>query len=484
MLRLFTHHGRRSSLPMIEGLEERKHLSATLKGGLLTVEGTKGNDVINVVRDKKKTQNVLVQINKKRTLAFKLRKINSILVNSGSGNDTVTLNEKRGALARATLNGGPGNDRLNSGKVNDRVDGGEGNDIIKDAGGNNTLIGGGGNDIIYGHNGDDHVDGGDGADQIAAKGGADFVEGGDGNDKLEGGEGDDWVYGDGGDDIVRGQGGADILGGDNEDVLNFWGEDAPAPLKGNDRLEGGDGDDWLLGSIESNRKPILDDDTPGKNRDLDNGIDTLIGGSGDDIIDRRGNDVAPDRNGSTDLGKSGPVGDIVPNEYYDNNEAFRDRNDTDYATHSHMYLRIFIDGEKVEIPIGLGEFGVSLIHKHTEREDGTGRDNHPDFIHLHTLDPHAFTLKELFHVMGVSFSSRNIGRYLADGNHTLTVRSKFLDEPQTAWRNVTNFGDHVIRSTDYRRGNRHDIVEVYYTTKGNKNNTSGNPAPALGGHDH
>ena len=35
MLRLFTHHGRRSSLPMIEGLEERKHLSATLKGGLL-----------------------------------------------------------------------------------------------------------------------------------------------------------------------------------------------------------------------------------------------------------------------------------------------------------------------------------------------------------------------------------------------------------------------------------------------------------------
>ena len=57
------------------------------------------------------------------------------------GNDTITLNEANGALPRANLFGGAGNDTLT---------GGSGNDQLFGQGGNDTLLGKGGNDFLFG----------------------------------------------------------------------------------------------------------------------------------------------------------------------------------------------------------------------------------------------------------------------------------------------------------------------------------------------
>ena len=57
------------------------------------------------------------------------------------GNDTITLNEANGALPRANLFGGAGNDTLT---------GGSGGDLLFGQAGNDTLLGKGGIDFLFG----------------------------------------------------------------------------------------------------------------------------------------------------------------------------------------------------------------------------------------------------------------------------------------------------------------------------------------------
>src|SRR5262245_10147748 len=57
------------------------------------------------------------------------------------GNDIVTLNEASGALPRANVFGGTGNDVITGGSGNDQLFGQSGND---------TLLGKGGNDFLFG----------------------------------------------------------------------------------------------------------------------------------------------------------------------------------------------------------------------------------------------------------------------------------------------------------------------------------------------
>ncbi|HET9068718.1 MAG TPA: hypothetical protein VFN28_08730, partial [Amaricoccus sp.] len=87
-----------------------------------------------------------------------------IQVFAQGGNDVVTLDESNGALPRANLFGGAGND---------------------------TLTGGSGADQIFGQAGND---------TLLGKGGADFLFGGAENDTLTGGDADDQVFGESGDD--------------------------------------------------------------------------------------------------------------------------------------------------------------------------------------------------------------------------------------------------------------------------------------------
>ncbi len=159
----------------------------------------------------------------------------------------------------------PNGNTILAGTGDDTINGGLGQDIID---------GGDGNDIIAGSDGDDTIDGGDGADAI---------DGGDGDDEIDAGDGDDTVtaHQDGGDDIYEGGAGDDTLdlaivtqditldltvvaGGFSD--LDFSGGEQDK-ISGFETIISGSGNDVLTGD------------------DTDN---TFYGGEGDDVLDGGG----------------------------------------------------------------------------------------------------------------------------------------------------------------------------------------------------
>ena len=202
------------------------------------------------------------------------------------GNDTITLNEANGALPRANLFGGAGNDTLT---------GGSGGDMLFGQSGNDTLLGKGGNDFLFGGAGNDTLTGGDGDDQVFGEAGNDRMiwNPGDDTDLFEGGSGTDTAE-------VNGGNGAEIftltangtrvrfdrlepgpfsldIGTTENLVLNMNGGDDSFSATGNlaaligVTVDGGTGNDTILGS---------------------NGADILLGGDGNDFIDgQQGNDT-------------------------------------------------------------------------------------------------------------------------------------------------------------------------------------------------
>lgn len=203
------------------------------------------------------------------------------------GNDTISLNEAAGALPKANLFGGLGNDTLT---------GGSGGDLLFGQGGNDTLLGKGGVDFLFGGADNDTLTGGDADDQVFGESGNDRMiwNPGDDTDLNEGGAGIDTVE-------VNGGGGAEVFTATANGTRVRFDRLDPAPFSidigtsenlvlnangGNDSfsatgnlaalikitVDGGAGNDTLLGS---------------------NGIDLLLGGDGDDFVDgQQGNDVA------------------------------------------------------------------------------------------------------------------------------------------------------------------------------------------------
>ena len=113
------------------------------------------------------------------------------------GHDTITIQESNGALPKANLYGGAGNDVLT---------GGSGNDQLFGQGGNDTLLGKGGFDFLFGGAGNDTLTGGDADDLVFGEGGNDRMiwNPGDDTDLNEGGSGIDTVE-------VNGGGGAEVF---------------------------------------------------------------------------------------------------------------------------------------------------------------------------------------------------------------------------------------------------------------------------------
>lgn len=124
------------------------------------------------------------------------------------------------------------------------VDAGAGDDIVEGSDERDIILGGEGDDTINGNDGDDWINGGSGEDTIHGNGGLDLIYGGDDNDTLYGDEDGDAIYGGLGDDILQGLGGNDeLFGGAGNDTLN--GNDGTDVLRGeegNDILYGNDGD--------------------------------------------------------------------------------------------------------------------------------------------------------------------------------------------------------------------------------------------------
>ena len=204
-----------------------------------------------------------------------------------AGNDTITLNEASGALPRALLFGGTGNDVLT---------GGSGADMLFGQSGHDTLLGKGGSDFLFGGADNDTLTGGDADDQVFGESGNDRMiwNPGDDTDLNEGGAGIDTVE-------INGGGGAEQftvtangsrvrldrvnpapfavdIGTSENLVVNMNGGDDSFSATGNlaslikITVDGGAGNDTILGS---------------------NGNDLLLGGDGDDFIDgQQGNDVA------------------------------------------------------------------------------------------------------------------------------------------------------------------------------------------------
>jgi Ca2+-binding RTX toxin-like protein len=102
------------------------------------------------------------------------------------GNDLIRLDETNGALPKAQLFGGAGNDTLI---------GGSGNDLLFGQAGNDVLMGQGGDDQLFGGDGSDTLTGGAGNDQVFGQAGDDLMiwNPGDGTDLNEGGDGNDTV---------------------------------------------------------------------------------------------------------------------------------------------------------------------------------------------------------------------------------------------------------------------------------------------------
>ena len=210
-----------------------------------------------------------------------------IQVSGQGGNDTITLNEANGALPRANVFGGAGNDTLT---------GGSGGDQLYGQAGDDTLLGKGGFDFLFGGAANDTLTGGDADDQVFGESGNDRMiwNPGDDTDLNEGGAASDTVEVNGGnaaEGFTTTANGTRVrfdrldpapfaidIGTSEKLVLNANGGNDSFSATGNlaaliaITVDGGTGDDTILGS---------------------NGIDLLLGGADNDFVDgQQGNDVA------------------------------------------------------------------------------------------------------------------------------------------------------------------------------------------------
>jgi Ca2+-binding RTX toxin-like protein len=210
----------------------------------------------------------------------------TILVLGLDGNDTLTLNEANGALPKATLIGGTGNDVLT---------GGSGDDILIGQAGNDNLLGKGGFDQLFGGADNDTLTGGDADDKA-------FGEAGD--DRMIWNPGDDTDLNEGGDGIdtteVNGGNGAEQFTATPNGTRVRFDRVNPAPFSvdmGNTEklvLNANGGDDTFTGSngLANLVQVTVDGGTGNDVINGGDGNDFLFGGDGNDTIDgNRGNDV-------------------------------------------------------------------------------------------------------------------------------------------------------------------------------------------------
>jgi len=144
-----------------------------------------------------------------------------------------------------------------------------------------TLVGSNGNDVINGDDGGDTIDGGDGNDTLEGAGGADRIDGGRGDDSINAGTGNDTVLGGAGNDSV--------VGGDGDDSIEGGaGNDTILADAGNDSIDGGAGIDTLsFATVTTAVVASLAAGTAvaaGFGTDTLTGIESLIGGSGNDVL--------------------------------------------------------------------------------------------------------------------------------------------------------------------------------------------------------
>ncbi|WP_104668755.1 peroxidase family protein [Ensifer adhaerens] len=172
--------------------------------------------------------------------------------------------------------------------ASDVLIGGAVGDILLGGASADILSGDAGDDVLRGEDGDDVLSGGDGNDVASGGAGDDEIHGGAGADMLFGNGGADLIYGDAGNDIIEGGAGSDkAWGGAGDDVVLATKGD------GDDSYWGGDGNDTLDYSVATgNLKVDLGNGFmdrghvvgAGTGNDTIYGFENVIGGSGHDQI--------------------------------------------------------------------------------------------------------------------------------------------------------------------------------------------------------
>jgi Ca2+-binding RTX toxin-like protein len=209
-------------------------------------------------------------------------------IDGGIGEDTIF-----GEGGDDDISGGDGDDELDGGTGDDTIDGGDDNDTINGGDGSDSILGGEGDDVITAGNPDDDLlvdkgypglfTGEEGTPE--AENDRDYVDGGAGNDTITTGDDRDTVDGGTGDDVIDGGIDDDVIdGGDGADRI-VGGE-------GSDKIDGGIGNDTIYAGLDpdSGVSDVVNIEDDGSNplfgADLrpDNGIDTVHGGEGDDVI--------------------------------------------------------------------------------------------------------------------------------------------------------------------------------------------------------
>jgi Ca2+-binding RTX toxin-like protein len=331
--------------PALEALESRRLFAAAVdpnNSSHLLVNGTDGDDNILV----EISGTILIVTVNNTAQPYSRNGISAILVDAGTGDDTVTVDADLDIPCR--IDGGDGDDSLTGAAANDTLIGGSGADTLDAGLGSNSMLSDSLDAIVYarfsnnlvfvegtensdtitiqrkaqearkivvtvngsqeefefllsslaisvqGHGGEDSIvvdsdvnamslfDGGEGADSIVGGGADDSILGGSGNDRIFGGGGNDYIDAGLGDDSAHGDDG-------NDSLLGGAGADDLHGDDGNDTLKGGAQHDTLSGDagrdmLFPDGVDLLRGDPVDSGVDVSNGVMRIIGSTGDDRI--------------------------------------------------------------------------------------------------------------------------------------------------------------------------------------------------------
>ncbi|HEX5497962.1 MAG TPA: calcium-binding protein, partial [Thermomicrobiales bacterium] len=269
------------------GASAQAATTATFSNGVLNVNGDSLDNNIAISRDA--AGRILVNGGAVAVIGGTPTVANTSLIQAFGlgGNDTIAISEVNGALPKANLFGGAGNDVLTGGSGNDQLFGQAGND---------TLLGKGGFDLLFGGSDNDTLTGGDADDQVFGQAGNDRMiwNPGDDTDLNEGGDGADTVE-------VNGGNGAEQYAATANGTRVRFDRTNPAPFSldigtsENLTLNANGGDDSFsaTGNLAALIKLSVDGGTGNDTLLGSNGADFLLGGDGNDFVDgNQGNDTA------------------------------------------------------------------------------------------------------------------------------------------------------------------------------------------------
>ena len=368
-----------------------------------TVEGTGGNDIIDVnylgdpEGDRVDNNDALLPGTSG----------NDDLIYGFDGDDVITAGDGDdvvyGGDGDDIIYGGVGDDYLVGGNGADSIFGGDGDDEIRGAGVNDSLVGGRGNDVIYGGGGDDTIDSSDGgiglfdnpypplpadADPFNDR---DVVYGGDGDDTIRTGDDRDTLFGGQGDDTLD-------AGIDDDSIAAGAGNDTIIGGEGNDIIRGNDGNDLIYGGLS----PLFPDslNIPDNAGDLvpDNGLDLIYGGNGDDTIYGMDDDDTIYGGAGNDLVDGGVDDDLVYGGQGNDTITGGQGNDTLYGGDDRDVFTGGNGGDQVDGGSGGDDYdtldltgsGVDFIsYTSDDREDGI----------VNFLDGSTMTFKEIENVI-------------------------------------------------------------------------------------